>query len=97
MSLVSSHHLRFLQTKGINYKETFAPIARLYFLHLLLMIVGLLDLDFHHIDIKSAYLNGDLDKDIYMDQPKGFKVTGKGNQVCLLKKAIYSLKQAGWQ
>ena len=57
----------FFQTKGIDYEETFAPVARLNSLQLLLMIAVLLDLDIHHIDIKSAYLNRDLDEEIYMD------------------------------
>ena len=87
----------FSQAEGISYEETFAPVARLDSLHLLLAIAAHFDLDVHHIDIKSAYLNGDLDKEIYMDQPKGFMVPGKKNLVCLLKKAIYSLKQAGQQ
>ena len=79
----------FLQTEGIDYKETFAPITRLDSVCLLLMIAVLLDLDIHHIDIKSAYLYGDLDEEIYMDQLKGFNVAGKENQVCLLKKMIH--------
>lgn len=87
----------FSQAEGIDYEETFAPVARLDSLRLLLAIAARLDLDAHHIDIKSAYLNGILDEDIYMDQPKGFAVTGKENQVCHLKKALYGLKQAGRQ
>ena len=85
----------FSQAEGINYEETFAPIARLDSLCLLLAITAHFNLDVHHINIKSAYLNGDLDEEIYMDQLKGFVVPGKENLVCLLKKAIYGLKQAG--
>ena len=81
----------FSQTKGIDYEETFTPVARLDSLHLLLAIAALLDLDVHHIDIKSAYLNGDLNEEIYMEQPKGFKVAGKENQVCRLKKKLYTV------
>ena len=51
----------------------------------------------HHIDIKLAYLNRDLDKEIYMDQLKGFTAPGQESKVCCLKKALYSLKQAGRQ
>jgi len=87
----------FSQTKGIDYEETFAPVARLDSLHLLLAIAAHWDLDTHHIDIKLAYLNGDLDKKIYINQPKGFTVTGKENRVCLLKTALYGLRQAGKQ
>lgn len=87
----------FSQTEGIDYEETFAPVARLDSLRLLLAIAAHFNLDVHHIDIKSAYLNGDLDEEIYMDQPKGFVVPGKEGLMCLLKKAIYGLKQAGQQ
>ena len=87
----------FSQTEGIDYDETFAPVARLDSLHLLLAIAAHFDLEVHHIDIKSAYLNGNLNKEIYMEQPKGFVVKGKDNQVCLLKKALYGLKQVGRQ
>jgi hypothetical protein len=51
----------------------------------------------HQIDIKSAYLNGNLDEELYMDQPEGFTVQGKEGKVCKLTKAIYGLKQAGRQ
>ena len=61
------------------------------------MIAAHFNFDVHHINIKSAYLNGDLDEEIYMDQLKGFAVKGKEHQVCFLKKAIYGLKQAGRQ
>ena len=87
----------FSQTEGIDYDETFAPVARLDSLCMLLAIAAHFDLEVHHIDIKSAYLNGNLDEEIYMEQPKGFVVKGKENQVCLLKKALYGLKQAGRQ
>ena len=93
----SPRRQRFLTNRGINYEETFAPVAQLHLLRLLLAIAAHFDFDVHHIDIKSAYLNGDLDEEIYMDQPKGFTVKGKEHQVCLLKKAIYGLKQAGRQ
>ena len=83
----------FSQTEGINYDETFAPVVRLDALRLLLALAAHLDLEVHHIDIKSAYLNGNLDEEIYMDQPKGFIVKDKESQVCLLKKALYGLKR----
>jgi len=57
----------------------FAPVARLDSLRLLLAITAQFNLDAHHIDIKSVYLNGDLDEEIYMDQPKGFVVNGQEN------------------
>ena len=85
----------FSQTEGIDYKETFALVARLDLLQLLLAIATHFDFDVHHIDIKSAYLNGDLNEEIYMDKPKGFAIKGKEHQVCFLEKAIYGLKHTG--
>ena len=87
----------FSQTEGVDDNETFTLVACLDSLCLLLAIAAHFDLEVHHIDIKSAYLNGVLNEEIYMEQPKGFVVKGKENQVCLLKKALYGLKQAGQQ
>ena len=87
----------FTQTAGIDYEETFAPVARLDSLRLLLSLATTYDWEVHQIDIKSAYLNGNLEEEIYMEQPKGFEVPGKETKVCWLRKAIYRLKQAGRQ
>lgn len=87
----------FTQTAGIDYAETFAPVARLDSLRLLLSLAATFDWEVHQIDIKSAYLNGNLDEEIYMEQPKGFEVPGQEEKVCRLRKAIYGLKQAGRQ
>ena len=87
----------FTQTAGIDYEETFAPVARLDSLRLLLSLATTYDWEVHQIDIKSAYLNGNLEEEIYMEQPKGFEVPGKEEKVCRLRKAIYGLKQAGRQ
>ena len=78
----------FSQTAGVDYEETFTPIARLDSLRLLLLLAANFDMEAHHIDIKSAYLNGDLDKEIYMDQPTGFMVLGQEYKVCCLKKGL---------
>ena len=87
----------FTQTAGIGYEETFSPVARLDSLRLLLSLATTYDWEVHQIDIKSAYLNGNLEEEIYMEQPKGFEVPGKEEKVCRLRKAIYGLKQAGRQ
>lgn len=83
------------QRKGIDYTETFAPVARLSSLRTLLAIVAAEDLELHQMDVKTAFLNGDLTEDIYMKQPKGFVHAGKEDLVCKLNKSLYGLKQAG--
>ena len=87
----------FTQTAGLDYKETFTPVARLNSLWLLLVVATIFDWDVHHVNIKSAYLNSHLDEELYMDQPRGFKTHEGGRKVCQLLKAIYGLKQAGRQ
>src|SRR5882672_11347939 len=84
----------FTQIPGLDYDETFSPIARFKSLRLLLVLAALEDWEVHQLDVKSAFLNGMLDEEIYMEQPQGFITTGKETWVCRLKKAIYSLKQA---
>src|SRR6266850_885389 len=84
----------FMQIPGLDYDETFSPIAHFESLRLLLALAVLEDWEVHQLDIKSAFLNGVLDEEIYMEQPQGFIITGKETRVCYLKKAIYGLKQA---
>jgi len=55
------------------------------------------DLELHQMDVKTAFINGDLEEEVYMDQPKGFVTIRKENFVCKLKKSIYGLKQASRQ
>jgi hypothetical protein len=84
----------FTQIPGIDFDETFSPVARFESLRLLLALAALEDWEIHQMDVKSAFLNGVLDEEIYMEQPQGFIVTGQETKVCRLKKAIYGLKQA---
>eukprot|EP00644_Phytophthora_capsici_P015812 jgi/Phyca11/131295/e_gw1.103.27.1 len=67
----------FLQQYGVDYNEIFAPVTRMEVLRLLLTIAALLDFEIHHMDVKTAFLNGTLDEEIYMKQPEGFVVPGK--------------------
>lgn len=85
----------FAQTHGVDYNETFAPVVRYSSLRLLFSLCAQHDWELHQMDVKSAYLNGDLEEEIYMEQPEGFTVPGKEDHVCLLKKSLYGLKQAG--
>ena len=87
----------FSQIYGVDYDETFAPVARLDTLRLLLNLAAIFDMEVHCIDIKTAFLHGSLDEEIYMEQPEGFVEKGNEDKVCRLLKAIYGLKQAGRQ
>jgi hypothetical protein len=84
----------FMQIQGIDYDETFSPVARFESLRLILALAVLEDWEIHQMDIKSVFLNGLLEEEIYMEQPEGFITPGQESKVCLLKKAIYGLKQA---
>jgi len=84
----------FTQIPGIDYDETFSPVAHFESLRLLLALAALEDWEIQQMDVKSAFLNGVLDKEIYMEQPIGFITPRTETKVCHLKKAIYSLKQA---
>ena len=87
----------FSQIYGVDYDETFAPVARLDTLRLLLNLAAIFDMEVHCIDMKTAFLHGSLDEEIYMEQPEGFVEKGNEDKVCRLLKAIYGLKQAGRQ
>src|SRR6266850_2007724 len=84
----------FMQIPGLDYDETFSPIAHFESLRLLLVLAMLEDWEVHQLDVKLVFLNGVLNEEIYMEQPQGFITTGKETQVCHLKKEIYGLKQA---
>ena len=81
----------YSQIAGIDYEETFAPVTRYDFLHLIMALAVNLDLLLEQLDIKNAFLNRDLEEEIWMILPPGIGIEGK---VLLLKKALYGLKQA---
>ncbi len=87
----------FTQRQGIDYDETFAPVAKHASFRSLMAIAAKEDLELKHLDIRTAYLNGLIDKDIYMTQPPGFKSKSKAtkDKVCKLKRCIYGLRQSG--
>jgi transposase InsO family protein len=84
----------YSQKEGIDYTETFAPVAKFASIRALLALAAHYDLEVHQMDVKTAFLNGDLEEDIYMVQPEGFVKTGQENMVCKLNKSLYGLKQA---
>jgi ATP-binding cassette subfamily B (MDR/TAP) protein 1 len=84
----------FQQKKGIDYSEIFSPVVKLTTIRVVLGIVAAENLHLEQLDVKTTFLHGELEEDIYMQQPEGFSTQGKENQVCKLKKSLYGLKQA---
>ncbi|CAL9028710.1 unnamed protein product [Prunus brigantina] len=84
----------YTQMEGIDFDETFAPVARLESVRLLLAIACHLKFKLYQMDVKTAFLNGVLNEEVYVEQPKGFEDPHHPNDVFRLKKALYGLKQA---
>lgn len=84
----------YAQRHGIDYDEVFAPVARLDSVRLLIALAAHEGWEVHHMDVKSAFLNGDLQEEVYVEQPAGFVVGGKEHKVLKLRKALYGLHQA---
>ena len=82
------------QRAGVDYDETFAPVVKLSTLRIMLALVAARDLDVFQLDVKTAFLNGILEEEVYMRQPEGYAVKGRETDVCRLIKSIYGLKQA---
>ena len=80
--------------EGFDYFDTYSPVTRISSIRVLIAIAAIHNLEIHQMDVKTAFLNGDLDEEIYMEQPEGFIVPGQENKVCRLVKSLYGLKQA---
>ncbi|KAI3524132.1 hypothetical protein L1887_02784 [Cichorium endivia] len=84
----------FTQTPMIDYDETFSPVAKIKSIRIMLAIAAFHDYEIWQMDVKTAFLNGKLTEDVYMNQPEGFVDAKYPNKVCKLEKSIYGLKQA---
>jgi hypothetical protein len=84
----------FRQTHGIDYDETFSPVAMIKSIRILLAIAAYYDYEIWQMDVKTAFLNGNLLEDVYMTQPEGFVDPENSGKVCKLQRSIYGLKQA---
>jgi hypothetical protein len=97
-SAIVKHKVRlvargFLQQEGIDFDDAFAPVAQMESVRLL-ALAAQEGWHVHHMDVKSAFLNGDLKEEVYVHQPPGFAIPGKEGKVLRLRKALYGLRQA---
>ena len=83
----------YTQKEGIDYEETFSPVAMLKSIRILLAVAASLD-EIWQMDVKTTFLNGSLEEDIYMHKPEGFIARGQEHMACKLQRSIYGLKQA---
>src|SRR5713226_3737955 len=84
----------FSQKEGIDYEETFAPVARYTSIRAIMALASMMKWDLHQMDVKTTFLNGVIEEEVYIEQPQGFEVEDKRTHVCKLKKVLYGLKQA---
>ena len=82
----------YSQREGIDFKKTFSLVSTKDSLLIIMAIMAHFDLELHKMDVRTALLNGDLVKDVYMSQLIGFEEIGKEHMVCKLQKSIYGLK-----
>ena len=83
----------FTQRKGIDYNETFSPVSCKDSFRIIMALVAHYDLELYQMDVKTAFLNGDLEENVYMAQSKGFVVEGKKRMGCRLKNLFLSKLQ----
>ena len=84
----------FGQRKGVDFDEIFSPVVKMSSIRVVLGMAASLNLEVEQLDVKTAFLHGDLEEEIYMEQPEGFETKEKEHYVCKLKKSLYGLKQA---
>ena len=81
----------YAQVEGIDFEETYAPVARMESIRMILAYASSKNIKVYQMDVKSAFLNGELEEEVYIEQPEGF--AEKEDYVCRLRKALYGLKQ----
>jgi hypothetical protein len=86
----------FSQVKGINFRKTFAPVAHLEAIRILLTFTASNEFKLYQMDVKSALLNGVIQKEVFLRQPPGFENPKYPNRVYKLSNALYRLKQTPW-
>jgi hypothetical protein len=84
----------FSQIEGIDYGDTFAPVARYSSIRSILALLAQMGWRIHQMDVKTAFLNGIIEEEVYIEHPEGFETFDRESHVCRLKRALYGLKQA---
>jgi hypothetical protein len=84
----------YMQQHGIDYAEVFAPVARLDTIQLVISLAAQKEWVIYQLDVKLAFLHGELNEEVYVEQPPGYEKKGREQMVYKLKKALYGLKQA---
>ena len=84
----------YVQEHGIDFEEVFAPVARIESIRLLISLASAKGWELHHLDVKTAFLHGELNEEVYVTQPEGFEKKGEEHKVFKLSKALYGLRQA---
>ena len=86
----------FTQTHDIDHLETFSLVAKLNTIRVLLSLAANLDWPLHQLNVKNAFLHGDLEEEVYMDIPPGYGTSFETKIVCKLERVLYGLKQSPW-
>ena len=94
---ISKHKARIVakgysQHVGIDFTENFAPVARMETIRIVPALTAQMEMQVFQLDVKSTFLNGEIQEEVYVEQLEGFKLQGKENKVCRLRKALYGLK-----
>jgi len=84
----------YTQIEGINFEKTFAPVARLEVIQMILVFASFKDFKFFQMDVKCAFLNGFIEEEVYVEQSPGFVDPTHSDFIFKLEKALYGLKQA---
>ena len=84
----------YAQTHGVDYFDIVSPVAKLTYVRLFISLATSNNWDLHQLDIKNVFLHGDLQEEVYIEQPPGFVAQGEIGKVCRLRKSLYGLKQS---